>query len=108
MTNIEIKTKGMHCKSCEMLVEDALSDLEGVNKVKANSESGIINIECESGKVSKDKVNEIIEKEHADIQSNIYRLGLQLFCGHDLSPDGHRLLEDADAASGNDNAVPVL
>ena len=63
MVNIEIKTKGMHCKSCEMLVEDALLDLEGINKVKANSESGIIQMECDEGKVSKDKVKIVIENE---------------------------------------------
>ena len=31
-----LKVKGMHCKSCDILVEDSLSDLEGLQNSKSN------------------------------------------------------------------------
>ena len=33
---VEIKTKGMTCKSCEMLIIDALEDDDDVQNVTAN------------------------------------------------------------------------
>lgn len=36
MPTTTIKVKGMHCKSCELLLEDVLKDIKGINKVSAN------------------------------------------------------------------------
>ncbi len=36
MTTTTFKTTGMHCPSCSMLVEMAVEDLDGVEKVKVD------------------------------------------------------------------------
>jgi|TARA_B100002003_G_C13938381_1_gene455533 copper chaperone CopZ len=68
MTNIEIKTTGMHCPSCEMLVKDSLEDEEGVNKANANFKSGIIEVDFDESKTNLNKIKEIIKKEGYKIQ----------------------------------------
>lgn len=40
-----IKVEGMHCKSCEMLLSDSIGEIEGIQKVSADSKKGIVNIE---------------------------------------------------------------
>ena len=57
-----IKVKGMHCKSCEMLLTDSISEIKGIEKVSADSKKGevVVNYSNES------LINEIkktIEKE---------------------------------------------
>jgi len=39
-----IKVEGMHCKSCEMLLMDVLSEIKGVQKVSADSRKGTVTI----------------------------------------------------------------
>ncbi|MEN9328389.1 MAG: hypothetical protein RI947_1197 [Candidatus Parcubacteria bacterium] len=36
----KVPIKGMHCRSCELLIEDELSNLKGVEKVVANTQKG--------------------------------------------------------------------
>lgn len=40
MEKIKVPIRGMHCKSCEILVEDALKAIEGVKKVSVNHTKG--------------------------------------------------------------------
>ena len=42
--DIEIKVSGMHCESCEMLLGDSISEIAGVEKVKADSKKGTVTI----------------------------------------------------------------
>ena len=70
MTNkIEIKTKGMHCVSCERLIEDAVLELDGVNKVKANYVSEKTSIEFDAAKTSESKILKKIREAGYDAQS---------------------------------------
>ncbi len=39
-TTVRIKTTGMHCHSCEMMIQMGLDDLEGVVSAKADSAAG--------------------------------------------------------------------
>ena len=50
MKKIRLKVKGMHCKSCSMLIEDALEDLGAKSKV--NDKEGIAVVEFDENKVS--------------------------------------------------------
>ena len=63
MTNIKLQTDGMHCTSCEMLIGDALTELEGVDNAKANHKSGIVEVDFDDSKVKKEKIIETIKKE---------------------------------------------
>jgi copper chaperone CopZ len=40
MKTIEMKVTGMHCKSCEMLISDALEDINGVEEVNVSYKDG--------------------------------------------------------------------
>ena len=68
MTNIKIKTKGMHCTSCEMLVKEALEELDGVNKAEASHESGIVSVDFDKNKVSEKDIIEVIKLEGYEIE----------------------------------------
>tara|TARA_Y100000310_G_C20571710_1_gene758393 strand:- start:934 stop:1134 length:201 start_codon:yes stop_codon:yes gene_type:complete len=61
MKKINLKIKGMHCKSCEMLIADALEDV-GV-KGKVDSEKGTAEIEFDENKVTLDQVKKTIVDE---------------------------------------------
>jgi copper chaperone CopZ len=41
------KVKGMHCKSCTMLIEEDLGTVEGVKNVKADLESNSVELETD-------------------------------------------------------------
>jgi copper chaperone CopZ len=42
--------KGMHCKSCEMLITDSLMEIDGVSKIKVDHEKGSGEVEYDPGK----------------------------------------------------------
>jgi copper chaperone len=58
---INLKIKGMHCKSCKMLIEDALDDL-GV-KSNVDNEKGTATIEFNESNITEEKIKKAIEKE---------------------------------------------
>ncbi len=41
-----LSVEGMHCKSCEILLADVLSDIPGISNVKASQVSGKITFQC--------------------------------------------------------------
>jgi len=57
----KLNVKGMHCKSCEVLIKDALQD-EGV-KANVNVNKGEVSIEFDESKIKLDKIKSIIKKE---------------------------------------------
>ena len=58
---LTLKIKGMHCKSCEILIQDSLEEL-GV-KSKADHKKGAVEVEFDNNKISQDKIKQAIEKE---------------------------------------------
>ena len=58
----KLKIEGMHCKSCEVLLVDILSELKGIKSVKADSAKGEIIINYESPNTL-DAAKTLIEKE---------------------------------------------
>jgi len=55
--------KGMHCASCEILIEKKLLDLENVKSVDAKTAKGEVLIEYEGEKPPVDTLNKIFKKE---------------------------------------------
>jgi uncharacterized protein len=45
---LTIDIKGMHCRSCEILLEDSIGEVRGVKKVRTNYKKGIAEIEYTS------------------------------------------------------------
>ena len=60
-----LKVKGMHCKSCEILISDALQDI-GV-KSKVDSKKGAAEVEFDENKISIDKIKDVIKKEGYEV-----------------------------------------
>lgn len=56
-----LKVKGMHCNSCEMLIADALEDIDV--KAKVDSKKEIATVEFDESKVTLDEVKKAIEAE---------------------------------------------
>ena len=61
MAEKEIKVVGMHCPSCVNAVELCLKDVDGIEDVKANLDSGITTITM-SGDVSDTDINDAVEE----------------------------------------------
>jgi Cu+-exporting ATPase len=58
---ISIKTKGMHCVSCERLIKDALLELNGVKNAKADYPKEITFVEFDSSKTNLSKIMKAIK-----------------------------------------------
>jgi copper chaperone CopZ len=62
MASIDLKTGGMHCASCSMLIEMTVGDLPGVTAAKSDYVSGATHVEYDPAQVSvEDIVNAIVE-----------------------------------------------
>ena len=66
MKEITLKVKGMHCKSCSMLIEDALEDINVKSKV--DSSKGIAVVEFDEKKVNEVKIRDVIKKEGYQVE----------------------------------------
>ena len=56
MAKMSLNVKGMHCPSCEKLLQMDIGDIAGVKSVKADWKSGTVEVEgdkIDSGKVKK-------------------------------------------------------
>jgi len=63
MSNVKIKTKGMHCTSCEMLIKDALEELDGVQKAEASCKEEIVSVNFDDKKIGEDDIIKVIKSE---------------------------------------------
>lgn len=59
--NKKYSISGMHCKSCEILIEDELKKISEVKKIKANFQSGVVEI-FSNDPISESRISEAIEK----------------------------------------------
>ncbi|MBS3119047.1 heavy-metal-associated domain-containing protein [Candidatus Woesearchaeota archaeon] len=67
MKTITFKVTGMHCKSCEMLITDALEEA-GVSSAKVDSKIGMAVIEFDEKKIKIEKIKKVIETEGYKVQ----------------------------------------
>jgi len=55
--------KGMHCASCELLIEKRLLAFQGIKSVEAKVDKGEVLIECIEEKPSTEKLNRIFKED---------------------------------------------
>lgn len=67
---ISVPVCGMHCKSCEILIEDKLSELEGVKKSSANFNKGQVDVFYDSDEFDRAAVLKAIKSAGYKIGSN--------------------------------------
>ena len=60
MTQIIVPIRGMHCKSCEILVEKSLKEVAGVKSVDVNYRNGIARVSYEGQQPSADVIKQKI------------------------------------------------
>ncbi|MFH2105845.1 MAG: heavy metal-associated domain-containing protein [Candidatus Micrarchaeota archaeon] len=46
-----LNVSGMHCKSCELLLVDALMEIKGVKKILADNKKGTVKVEYDDESV---------------------------------------------------------
>ena len=57
-----IKVNGMHCVSCEKLIENELKNTEGIQTVNADFPNETVEVEFDKNKISLDKITDKISK----------------------------------------------
>ena len=62
MKKITLNVKGMHCKSCETLLKDEFSELQGVGKTEVDSKTGKVSVEYDETKVKLDMIKAKIKE----------------------------------------------
>ena len=62
-----ISVKGMHCNSCNLLIEDAVSEIKGVEGVKANFQTGKVAVKYSDESIMP-KIRLAIEKEGYSVE----------------------------------------
>ena len=59
----EIEVSGRSCGGCELLVTEALEELEGVLQVAASHKQGIVAVDYDPGMVSMTTITKVIEEQ---------------------------------------------
>lgn len=62
------KVKGMHCKSCDMLVEDGLMELVGVASVESNHKTGTVKVGFDESTVTNEQIIAAIIAEGYEVE----------------------------------------
>ncbi|OGM89426.1 hypothetical protein A3J77_01960 [Candidatus Wolfebacteria bacterium RBG_13_41_7] len=62
MKKIIIPIQGMHCRSCEIIIEGELSKINGIKKAKSNFGKGVVEIDYEFANPDMGRITEAIEK----------------------------------------------
>jgi copper ion binding protein len=58
-----MNVKGMHCKSCEMLIKDSVTELDGVKKVDISLAKNTVAVEFDDTKIKEAAIKKAIENE---------------------------------------------
>lgn len=61
-TTTTLRVPDMTCGHCELSVQEALNELDGVERVKADHQAGTVEVTHEEGKVTTGRMGEAIEE----------------------------------------------
>lgn len=67
MNKITIPIKGMHCRSCEILVEKNLKNIQGINKAEVNYKTGKADIFYNNSLPASESIKEAIKNAGYDV-----------------------------------------
>jgi copper chaperone len=59
----ELQVIGMNCSGCEMLIKEALEELDGVVAAEASHHTGVVSVDHDPEKVGVALLKEVIESE---------------------------------------------
>ena len=63
MKKITLNVKGMHCPSCEMLVNDRLKEFDGIKTTQASHKEKKISIEFDETKIDIKQIKAILTND---------------------------------------------
>jgi len=63
-----LKVDGMHCKSCEMLIKDALEETEGIRKAEPSQAKGSVSVEYDEKKIDEPMIKKIIKEQGYEVK----------------------------------------
>ena len=66
MKEITLNVKNMHCKSCEMLITEALEEMDA--KSQADSSKGTVIVSFDENKVTEEKIKSAIKKAGFEVK----------------------------------------
>ena len=67
MKKTKFNVKGMHCKSCEMLIQEGVSEVDGVQSIEADHKKGYVIVEYDEKKANETQIKKAIEKEGYEV-----------------------------------------
>lgn len=59
----ELKVTGMRCSGCELLVTEALEELDGVENAEASHLNGTISVDYDPARVSLEAIKAVISEQ---------------------------------------------
>ncbi|MBN2701000.1 MAG: sulfite exporter TauE/SafE family protein [Methylothermaceae bacterium] len=63
MRHVTFRAEGMHCTSCEKVIELALGKLPGVAKVRSNFASQVVRVAFDPGRISLAEILDVVERK---------------------------------------------
>jgi len=63
MERKNISIKGMHCRSCEMLITDSVMEIDGVSKIKVDHAKGFGEVEFDPRKTDIKKIMSVVKEQ---------------------------------------------
>ena len=66
MIKSKLNVKGMHCKSCEVLLKDSLEEIPDVQVLKADHKKGFLEVEYPKEKI--EQIKDVIKKEGYSVE----------------------------------------
>jgi copper chaperone len=69
MTEKTFQVEGMSCGHCELSVQEALDELEGVRGSKADHKNGTVEVTYEEGTVTNEQFEEAVEEAGYTLRS---------------------------------------
>ncbi len=69
MTEKTFQVEGMSCGHCELSVQEALDELEGVRGSKADHKNGTVEVTYEEGTVTNEQFKEAVEEAGYTLRS---------------------------------------
>ncbi|HLR09395.1 MAG TPA: copper chaperone CopZ [Bacillota bacterium] len=67
MQNMTLDVKGMTCNHCKSAVEGALKELDGIEQVEVNVETGKVDVTYDANQVTKETMRKAIEDQGYDV-----------------------------------------
>ena len=78
------KVSGMHCASCEILIEKKLLEIQNIKSVDASTQNGQVVVEYEGDRPNPERLNKIFKDDNYKFSDNFDNNKKPLTNSHEL------------------------